>query len=298
MNFNHLKYAAEVAKYESISKAAQQLLLSQPYLSSMIGRLEVELGYKIFHRTPTGVTLTPEGELFMHSSNRILLELKKIQEIRPAIAVQDLSISCYYATYIMKHFLKFRDLSPSGFSDRLKEMGIREVMDSVISGDSRIGIFFYADECQDIYTRQAEDLGLHMQQLFPPMKVYAICSPKHPLASQSSITTADLLNSSFVCYDDAGSRSYLQILGFTKHARILEVSDRGGLYDALRSGGYLSIMAYQTPPQQDEFIILPFSDNERFLLSGYLTLANYQMSKREAAFLNYLKSGMVPERFD
>ena len=80
MNFNHLEYAAAAAKYGSISRAAQQLFLSQPYLSSMINGLERELGYKIFNRTPAGLTLTPEGERFLASAQLILLELKKIRE--------------------------------------------------------------------------------------------------------------------------------------------------------------------------------------------------------------------------
>lgn len=290
MNFNHLEYAAAVAKYRSISKASQNLLLSQPYLSSMIRSLEEELGYKIFDRTPTGVTLTPEGEQFLVSSKHILLELRKIRDIKAPDNDQNLNISCYYATYVMEMFLKFRNLSPVRFPDKLKEMGTREVMDSVVSGDSRIGIIFYADECQELYTQQAKDLGLHIHQLFPPMKVYAICSQNHALSALGHLSTADLIRYPYVCYDDSSSQSYLQVLGLKEHPQLLEVSDRGSFYDALRSGEYLSVMAFQNPPKEEGLMILPFDDKEHLLLSCYLTSKNYKPNKREKEFLMFLKT--------
>lgn len=290
MNFNHLEYITEIAKYGSISKTAHHLLLSQPYLSGMIRSLEAELGYTFFARTPTGVILTPEGEQFINSSRRILLELKKIREIRPQIENQDLNISCYYSPYIMKRFLNYQNQSLAPTVDQLKEMGIQNVLNSVVAGDSRIGIIFYAKEREDNYRKQAADLRLCMKNLLSPWKIYAICSPCHPLANQKSITVHELCNNSFVCYDDSCSRNYLQLLGLTQQSQILNVSDRGSLYDALKSGKHLSIAAYRTFPTQSEFIVLPFSDEEHYLLSSYLIPVNYKLNRREAAFLKYLQS--------
>lgn len=111
MNFNHLEYAVAVAKAGSIRKASQNLYMSQPYLSSMIKGLEEELGYRIFNRTASGITLTREGEEFIRSAKMILLELKKIREINKDKEERQLNISCYYATYIMGKFLKFHNAS-------------------------------------------------------------------------------------------------------------------------------------------------------------------------------------------
>lgn len=47
MNFTHLEYAVEVAKQGSISRAAQELFVPQPYLSNTIKKLEEELGFPI-----------------------------------------------------------------------------------------------------------------------------------------------------------------------------------------------------------------------------------------------------------
>ncbi len=54
----------EIAKKGSISKASQGLFLSQPALSLQVQRLEEELGYPLFVRSPSGMVLTFEGEAF------------------------------------------------------------------------------------------------------------------------------------------------------------------------------------------------------------------------------------------
>ena len=55
MNTTALRYAVEVNRVRSISKAAQNLYMSQPNLSRAIKDLEAELGITIFKRTAKGV---------------------------------------------------------------------------------------------------------------------------------------------------------------------------------------------------------------------------------------------------
>lgn len=64
MNTTALRYAVEVNRVRSISKAAQNLYMSQPNLSRAIKDLEAELGITIFKRTAKGVTPTPVGRNF------------------------------------------------------------------------------------------------------------------------------------------------------------------------------------------------------------------------------------------
>ena len=51
MNIAHLKYAVEVEKTASITRAAENLFMGQPNLSRGIKDLEETLGVKIFKRT-------------------------------------------------------------------------------------------------------------------------------------------------------------------------------------------------------------------------------------------------------
>ena len=51
-----------VARHQSITRAAEELFISQPAVSQSISRLEQSLGCRLFLRTPKGVRLTGEGE--------------------------------------------------------------------------------------------------------------------------------------------------------------------------------------------------------------------------------------------
>lgn len=68
MNINYESYKIfyYVAKYQSISKAADNLLISQPAVSYQIKTLEDALGITLFIRTKKGVTLTDEGKVLFN----------------------------------------------------------------------------------------------------------------------------------------------------------------------------------------------------------------------------------------
>ena len=63
MNIQYLKYAIEVEKNKSISKAAKNLYMGQPNLSRAIKELEDSLGIIIFERNSKGITVTPHGDV-------------------------------------------------------------------------------------------------------------------------------------------------------------------------------------------------------------------------------------------
>lgn len=289
MNFNHLEYALEVAKAGSIRKASQNLLVSQPYLSNMIKSLEQELGYRIFSRTAAGITLTNEGKEFLNCTKIILVELKKMREINPDKDERELNIASYYAKYIMETFLQYHNASTYKFSDKIREMGNEDVLEAVASGESAIGIIFYASEREKKYKKLIEKKHLTEIMQLPSIQIYVFLHHTHPLAQMSSIKAENLNDYPFVIYSDKSSRNYLQVLNLSDHPQLLEVSDRGGFYDALRSGEYLSIIAFWHLPVNGEFLAIPFQDKHFSLHSCCVTAKGYRLSKREKEFLEILQ---------
>ena len=61
MELRVLRYFVQVARDESITRAANALHISQPTLSKQMKDLEEELGVKLFHRTNYAVRLTEDG---------------------------------------------------------------------------------------------------------------------------------------------------------------------------------------------------------------------------------------------
>ena len=78
MNLQYVKYALEIARTGSIPKAAENLSVAQPNLSRAVKELESQLGISIFERTRTGMTVTPEGDKFLTSGERILRDVAEL----------------------------------------------------------------------------------------------------------------------------------------------------------------------------------------------------------------------------
>lgn len=63
INLNTLKYFYEIANVKNITKASENLNVSQPALTKALKQLESDLNVKLFNRSKKGVTLTDAGEI-------------------------------------------------------------------------------------------------------------------------------------------------------------------------------------------------------------------------------------------
>lgn len=108
----------EVAKQESLSKAAAALYMTQPAVSQSIAQLERELELRLFTRTSKGVILTNEGKLLYEYANSAinliykgeqkLEEWKNLSAGELKIGVGD-TISRYF---LLPYLEKFHRLYP------------------------------------------------------------------------------------------------------------------------------------------------------------------------------------------
>lgn len=77
MKLIQLQYFLTIAACKSITKAAEQLYVSQPAVTKQMKLLEEELGVKLMKRTPSGVELTEVGMEFAKDIKNTLDELDK-----------------------------------------------------------------------------------------------------------------------------------------------------------------------------------------------------------------------------
>ncbi len=75
MELMQLRYFVQVAKLESVSRAAVSLHISQPALSKTIGNLERELGAPLFDRIGKRIYLNEKGRFFLKGVEASLREL-------------------------------------------------------------------------------------------------------------------------------------------------------------------------------------------------------------------------------
>jgi LysR family carnitine catabolism transcriptional activator len=71
-----LKAFLLTARYQSFSRAADQLFITQSGMSVLVRELEAQLGFRLFQRTTRKVTLTESGLKFLPIADRSLLELE------------------------------------------------------------------------------------------------------------------------------------------------------------------------------------------------------------------------------
>jgi DNA-binding transcriptional LysR family regulator len=93
MELHQIRHFAAVAENGSFTKAAFRAAVSQPALPASIGKLEEELGVKLFHRSPKSVTLTPAGRRFHITAQEVLGACNKVKaELRAGAADRPLRI--------------------------------------------------------------------------------------------------------------------------------------------------------------------------------------------------------------
>lgn len=76
MELNQLNYFRVVARLENMTKAAEELYISQPNLSTSISRLESNLGIQLFQRTRGHIFLTDAGRRFLAHVENVFGELE------------------------------------------------------------------------------------------------------------------------------------------------------------------------------------------------------------------------------
>ncbi len=81
MNLQQLTYIIAIDRFRHFARAAEQCHVTQPTLSTMINRLEEELGVKIFDRSRSPVMPTETGKLIIAQARRIKEEVDHMHRL-------------------------------------------------------------------------------------------------------------------------------------------------------------------------------------------------------------------------
>ena len=89
MDTNVFHYCLEVEESKNITLAAKHLFISQPALSKQLSKLEKELGFQLFDRARSPITVTPQGEIFLEFAHRYVdMERELLESLRQFSPVQ------------------------------------------------------------------------------------------------------------------------------------------------------------------------------------------------------------------
>lgn len=239
IELRHLRYFLAVARHEHVTRAAEELHITQSTLSHQLQQLEESLGVTLFDRIGRGLQLTQEGSLFVSFASRALLEveegkaalgeLRGLTRGRLRIGV----IHTYNETLLPPVVADFVSRYP-GVHVSIEDLPAAEVERAVAEGDLDLGIAFSPPSRDDVTA----------EELFSERLVLVV-RPDDPLAGMEEVSAERL----------RGIDVALQTTRFSSRARIdqalgewirasvrLEMSSIGAMLQTIRLRGMAAII--------------------------------------------------------
>lgn len=253
MNLQALKYIIEIEKCGSISRAAENLHLSQPYLSKIVKEMENEFQISLFTRSKRGISLTESGRLFVEMSKDLQKNIDNFQNVfHSHLEYAQLRVSSRTCTHPFDTFIR---MLQGMEEEKLRCVFHEKTNDAVIS---------------DVYTNAA-DIGIlsldqdnwrDVQRILEIKRIacHNLCASReyllgrkgHPLfAAGNQIHAEDIYQYNFVLYDPRNTnRDYLTDNTYLAHAtslidwgrikQVVYITSRAALRDILLRTDYLS----------------------------------------------------------
>ena len=196
MQLNQFRYLIAVDKFGSISRAAQELYISQSTISISLIRLEEELGAVLLNRSKRGVSLTAEGKTVLECAQAIeaaleRLEKESLQSEQISGHVQITGTSHFCMNVITDVILQLRQQHPAIHVMACRDY-IKDALNKVAQHEYDLAfITFNAPGAEEVRV----DLRRHQlefHQIFSDK--LSICTrADHPLQRQEQVCFEDVL---------------------------------------------------------------------------------------------------------
>jgi LysR family transcriptional regulator for metE and metH len=182
---HHFRLVDTISKEGSLTKAASALHLTQSALSHQLKELEKELDIEVFHRQGKRLQLTEVGYRFLRSSEKILAEIRTLQEDinnykNGKTGQLNISMQCYTAYHWLPGVIKdFKSQWPD-ININIVSDASRRPLEYLMRGDLDLGIV----------RTQMVNTQIVYEPIFEDQLV-AILPADHPLAKKAVIDICD-----------------------------------------------------------------------------------------------------------
>ena len=259
MNLGQLKIFYLASKRGSLSKAAEELNVTQPAVTKGIQRLQEYYEIKLFNRFGKKLVLTDAGNALYKIAEKIFdLEIHAEDTIREFLQQKQghiridasESFGAYYLPSIVNQVSKVHpnvrisaNILPSGL-----------VVENVANLNNDIGFISFPIENEKVICR--EILEDHM--IF-------VAAPSHPLVNKKRLTYMDLSGQSMIVHEK-GSFSYQVANDFLKKNKVdfivsLELSSNRAIMKAVEDGLGIALVSRNIVLdhiQMKKLVVLPF----------------------------------------
>ena len=302
MTLQQLKYVIEVARSRSISKAAQNLFISQPSLSNALKELEKEMGIIIFSRTNKGIVITPEGTEFLGYARQVVeqAELLENRYANTQSPQQNFSVSAQHYAFAVSAFVRLlEEYDREEYEFTLRETKTYEIIDDVKNLRSEIGILYVNEFNKKVIRKFLREGNLMFHELFEA-KPHVFISSKNPLVKQDYVTLSDLRTFPYLSFEQGDYNSFYfseEILSTLSRPKNIRVSDRATLFNLLigLNGYTISTGVISHELNSEDIVAVPLKVDERITI-GYITHKNVTNSTLANVYIQYLKESIAEEQ--
>tara|TARA_R110002012_G_scaffold5133_4_gene23432 strand:+ start:260 stop:1174 length:915 start_codon:yes stop_codon:yes gene_type:complete len=181
-----LRYFLEIVRHGSINKASHHLHVAPSAVSRQIARLEAELGSQLFERHPTGMRLSPSGELLAAHARKARLEAVRVVEeitglegiLRGTVRIASIE---GLASYLLPHVISEYRKTHHGIHFDLMVTSSTDVTQRVCEGLADIGL--------TISPAPAKNIMVEKRIMAP---IHAVMHNSHPLAAKKNVSLAQI----------------------------------------------------------------------------------------------------------
>lgn len=296
MTLQQLTYSVKIAETKSMNKAAAELFISQPALSSAIHELEEELGVEIFIRNQKGVIVTTEGENFL-SYARQIVEVSNMLKDRYSsdeMKTDKFSVSMQHYSFAVEAFMTLaEEFKLHDYELAVHETKTAEVIENVEKFRSEIGIIYQSEFNQKAIDKILTDKKLEFVPLFD-CDVYVYMSADHPLAKKKSVSFEDLADYPCLSFEQGDNNSFYyaeEMFPTHKYNRIVKADDRATMLNLMTGmqGFTLCSGIICEKLNGDGYTAIPLETDERMNI-GYVKRKSYPLSKLGERYISILKT--------
>ena len=227
MDIHQLETFLAVVEEGSFSGAAKALGRTQPAVSQVIGRLEDELGQRLFERPARRGGMTDAGKALVEYAQRLItvreqarVALEDVRALRAGrLAIAANELTCLYLLPVLD---QFRRLYP-GVSVTVQRSLASRVPASVLDYAVDLGVTTY---------RPAEP-GLRAIVVYRDELVFVV-PPSHPLARRAEVSITMLGSESFVAHHVASPFRDRVVEAFRTHRVTLQMPVEMPTIDAIK----------------------------------------------------------------
>ena len=293
MTLQQLRYVVTIAEIGTISKAAEELFVSQPSLTKALKELEKEI--TIFDRTNKGIHVSREGEIFLGYARQVLEQAALIEEKykHKSGGKQEFCISTQHYSFAVNAFVDLiKEYGSENYDFSLRETQTYEIIDDVARMKSEIGILYLNEFNASVLEKIMKANDLKFTELFVARPHIFICD-KNPLAQKDQVTMEDLKDYPYLSFEQGEHNSFYyseEMFSTEVRSKNIRVRDRATLFNLLigLNGYTISSGVIDKELNGENIIAVPLAEEGEMHI-GYVTHKKTKPSRLGAIYLEALK---------